>query len=308
MQRVFTDGRCLEHRAPVGYPEQPERLSGILARLRERSYELVDSCSHPRRRKSIEAVHDSEYVARFERAVQRGDGLLDSADNPLSAGTWEAANAAVDVVLLASDWVMSGENRQALAAIRPPGHHAERHLAMGFCYFNNIAIAAQHLVAGHSLDRVAIYDFDVHHGNGTQHLFEESPEVLFASSHQFPFYPGSGSRSERGKNRGAGYTLNVPLPAGTGDAEFLASVDAEILPALRDFQPQVILLSAGFDAWRDDPVGGFNISAEGYLDLARRLKVLAHELCGGRVVAVLEGGYDLQALPKLVDAFFEALS
>ena len=308
MQKIFTDGRCMLHRVPAGFSEQPERLEGILERLTERRYEVVDTCSHSSRRQRIESVHDPEYVARFEKAVKRGDSLLDSVDNPLSAGTWEAANAAVEVVLVAADWVMSGENLQALAAVRPPGHHAERHLAMGFCYFNNIAIAAQYLVARHGLKRVAIYDFDVHHGNGTQHLFEERSDVLFVSSHQFPFYPGSGSGSERGRDGGLGSTLNVPLPAGTGDAELLASVDAAIVPALRAFQPQAILLSAGFDAWRDDPVGGFDISLKGYGDLACRLKALAEDVCGGRVLAVLEGGYDLQALPELVDVFLEGLS
>jgi acetoin utilization deacetylase AcuC-like enzyme len=307
MQKIFTDARCLEHRAPVGYPEQPERLAGVLERLRESDYAMQDACSHSLRGQRIESVHDPEYVVRFQKAVDRGDSLLDSADNPLSAGTWKAANAAVDVVLVAADWVVSGKNRQALAAVRPPGHHTERHLAMGFCYFNNIAVAAEHLIASHAVERVAIFDFDVHHGNGTQHLFEVRPEVLFASTHQFPFYPGSGSRSEQGLDEGVGFTLNIPLPAGTDDFELLASVDSEIIPAVRDFHPQVLLLSAGFDAWAEDPVGGFNISLEGYRELARRLGAVAQEVCDGRVLAVLEGGYDLQALPELVEVFVRGL-
>ncbi len=215
MVRVLTHPACLEHRPPPGYPERPERLAGILRAARAAGLEVEEVADHPAARGAVEAVHDAAYVERFRRAVERGDGLLDSADNPLSAGTWPAAWGAVSAALTAADRVMRGDG-PTLAAVRPPGHHAERATAMGFCYFNNAAVAAQHLLDAHGCERVAIYDFDVHHGNGTQHLFEERGDVLFVSVHQFPFYPGTGAAGERGWGEGEGATVNVPLPAGSG--------------------------------------------------------------------------------------------
>jgi acetoin utilization deacetylase AcuC-like enzyme len=314
MIRIFTDPACLGHRAPPGYPERPERLSGVLAHLRAQGWPVVET---PREtapaedaREAVAALHDPEYVARFERAAARGDSLLDSADNPLSAGTWDAAWGAVAATLAAVDWMAEGAGggRTAFAAVRPPGHHAEREVAMGFCFFNSAAVAAERLRRRHGAARVAIFDFDVHHGNGTQHLFESRADVLYASTHQYPFYPGTGAAGERGIGAGEGFTLNVPLPAGTGDEVYEEAIRDRILPALRRFAPDALVLSAGFDAWRNDPLGGMRVTEEGFRSWGDWLRDLAAEVCGGRVVALLEGGYDLESLPRLVEAHLEGLA
>jgi acetoin utilization deacetylase AcuC-like enzyme len=286
-------------------------LEEILARLRREPWPLVeragDQLSDPAVEEAVLAVHDPAYAERFRAAVERGDGLIDSADNPLSAGSWEAARGAVAAALAAADWMMEGSGRTAFAAVRPPGHHAERAMAMGFCYFNNVAVAAERLIRHHGLARVAIFDFDVHHGNGTQHLFEDRADVLYASVHQHPFYPGTGAASETGRGQGAGSTLNVPLPAGSGDDVYLEVFEGRILPWLRQAAPEALLVSAGFDAWRGDPLGGMRVSEEGFERWGRLLGELAGEVCSGRVLSFLEGGYDLRRLPELVVAYLRGL-
>jgi len=308
MIRIFTDPRCLEHASPRGYPEQPARLAGIVEHLRSRGWPFAEPGKADRgsSREAVLALHEERYVERFERAVARGDSLLDSADNPLSPGTWEASWAAVETALAAADAVAYGGT--AFAAVRPPGHHAERSLAMGYCFFNNVAVAAEHLRRRHGAARVAIFDFDVHHGNGTQHLFAERPDVFYASTHQYPFYPGTGAADERGIGAGEGATLNVPLPAGTGDERYAEVLEEAILPALRRFAPDVLLLSAGFDAWQNDPLGGMRVTEEGFRSWGERLRELAEKICCGRVLALLEGGYDLRSLPRLVEAHLEGLA
>ena len=326
---MVTDSRCLGHEAPRGYPESRQRLSGILASLRYAGLEVVDLHvpvaagqeaggqatggqeldrePAPQTLAAVTALHADGYVRRFRAAAARGDALLDSADNPLSPATWTAAWAAVEATLAAADWVAGGRDRVGFAAVRPPGHHAEAGTAMGFCFFDNVAVAAEHLRRRHGLSRVAIFDFDVHHGNGTQHLFEERPDVFYASTHQYPFYPGTGAADELGIGAGAGATLNVPLPAGTGDDGYAAAIEDRVLPALRRFAPDMLLLSAGFDAWKRDPLGGMAVSEQGFARWGEWLRRLASEVCGGRILAVLEGGYDLDALPKLVAAHLEGL-
>jgi acetoin utilization deacetylase AcuC-like enzyme len=309
MLRVFTDRRCLDHRAPRGYPERPDRLSGILDLLAQRGFPIEDAADvGPLAEEAviaaITAIHDPEYVERFRRAVLRGDSLLDSADNPLSDGTWTAALAAVAATLRAADHAATG--RPAFAAVRPPGHHAERALAMGFCFFNNVAVVAEHL-RRQGASRVAIFDFDVHHGNGTQHLFESRADVFYASTHQYPFYPGTGAASETGSGLGAGFTLNVPLPAGTGDPGYAAAFHGQVLPALRRFAPDVLLISAGFDAWQGDPLGGMAVTEAGFARWGEELRELALEVCGGRLLVILEGGYDLVNLAHLVAIHLDAL-
>lgn len=303
--RVFTDPRCLRHRSPRGYPERPERLSSIVDHLRSQGWDLVEGKWDGDARQAVLALHEERYVERFERAVQRGDSLLDSADNPLSDGTWEAAWAAVETTLAAADWAADGN--RAFAAVRPPGHHAERSIAMGFCFFNNVAVAAEHL-RRRGAERVAIFDFDVHHGNGTQHLLERRADVFYASTHQYPFYPGTGAASETGLGDGEGATLNVPLPAGTDDAGYAEAIQGRVIPALRAFAPEILLVSAGFDAWQNDPLGGMRVTEEGFRSWGEWLRALADEVCGGRLLAVLEGGYDLASLPRLVEANLEGFT
>jgi acetoin utilization deacetylase AcuC-like enzyme len=311
--RVFTDRRCLEHRAPRGYPERPERLAGILDHLGAGGWEIAEAPTSAAAAgmiaavAAVEAVHDPEYVERFRRAVERGDSLLDSADNPLSAGTWEGAWAAVGATLAAADHAAAGGG-PAFAAVRPPGHHAERALAMGFCFFNNAAVAAEHLRRMHGASRVAIFDFDVHHGNGTQHLFEARADVFYASTHQYPFYPGTGAASETGSGAGQGATLNVPLPAGTGDDGYGMALEERVLPALRAFAPDVLVVSAGFDVWRADPLGGMAVTESGFAQWGARLAALADEVSAGRLLTVLEGGYDLDNLPRLVECYLRGAS
>ncbi|MGD2116395.1 MAG: histone deacetylase [Acidobacteriota bacterium] len=311
MIRIYTSRRCLAHKASGGYPERPDRLQAILDHLGASDtysgsiFEETDAdriCDA-----AIRAVHDERYVRRLLKAVERGDGLIDSPDNPLSSGTWDAATAAVEATLTAAEWAAGGEGRHAFAAVRPPGHHAERDRAMGFCFFNNVAVAAERLLSAGLAERLAIFDFDLHHGNGTQHLFEDRPEVFYASTHQSPYYPGTGAASERGEGAGEGTVLNVPLPAGTGEEEYLEAVDREVLPALRDWKPDFLAVSAGFDTWKGDPLGGFGVTEEGFRGLGTRVAGLAAECCGGRSLTVLEGGYDLRALPRVVEAYLDGL-
>jgi acetoin utilization deacetylase AcuC-like enzyme len=309
--RVFSDPRCLGHRVPAGFPELPERLSGILAALAaDPRFELAPAVENLDDRSAlalIETLHDPAYVARFRAAVARGDGLLDGPDNPLSPGTWDAALGAVAATAAALDWTVAAPGRRAFAAVRPPGHHAERAFAMGFCWFGNAALAAERARRAHGLERVAIVDIDVHHGNGTQHLFEERADVFYASLHQWPFYPGTGAAGERGRGCGLGATLNLPLAAGSGDAEARAAVEVALLPALAHFAPGLLIVSAGFDAWRADPLGGLAWSEEWFGELGGRLAAAANGSARGRVLVVLEGGYDLGALPRLASAFLTGI-
>jgi len=305
--RIFSDRRCLTHAAPPGYPEQPARLGAIIAAASESGLPLEREVHRDGAREAVLAVHSTSYVERFERAVGRGDGLLDSADNPLSPGTADAAWAAVEVALGALDWMGASPSRAAFAAVRPPGHHAERSSAMGFCFFNNVAVAAQALIAA-GRRRVAIVDFDVHHGNGTQHLFEGRADVFYSSLHLYPYYPGTGSRSEVGTGEGEGTTLNVPLPAGSGNREYERAFRQELVPALVRYAPEALLVSAGFDASVGDPLGAMTVDEDGFVSWGRWLSWVAQECCDGRLLAVLEGGYDLQRLGRLVVAFLRGVA
>lgn len=310
--RVFTDPRCATHQVPPGFPEVPERLAGILAALdADPAFErapATENLDDPATLALLASLHDPDYVARFRAAVERGDGLLDGADNPLSPGTWDAALGAVAATAAALDWTVAVPGRRAFAAVRPPGHHAERALAMGFCWFGNAALAAERARRTHGLERVAIVDVDVHHGNGTQHLFESRADVFYASLHQWPFYPGTGAAGERGSGAGEGATLNLPLPAASGDAEARTAVEGVLEPALARFAPQLLVVSAGFDAWRGDPLGGLRWSEEWFGELGRRLGGAAAGAARGRVLVVLEGGYDLAALPRLTRTFLTGIA
>lgn len=294
----------VEHRTGPGHPERPQRLEAILTGL-ERSGVLAEVDRHepgPIDLERITAVHDPDHVARVEAACGRAPALLDGGDTAVSERSFEAARLAAGGLVEAVDRAMDGTWARAFVCCRPPGHHAERDRAMGFCLFNNVAVAAAHLRAAHGLERIAILDWDVHHGNGTQHLFEEDPGVFYASLHQWPLYPGTGAAEERGRGAGEGATLNCPLSPGTGDAEWLGAVEERVLPELQAFAPQFVLISAGFDAHRHDPLAAIELSEEAYREMTRRMLELAAGACGGRLVSVLEGGYDLEALAASVEA------
>lgn len=306
--RVFTDRRCLEHEVPPGFPELPKRLEVVIADLERAGMPIRETKGeHAETDIAVEAVHDARYVHRFQQAVLTGQAFIDTGDNPLSPGSWRAARAAVDACLYAVDWVFDGAGRRGVVAVRPPGHHAERAMAMGFCYFNNVAIAAEYILRTKGSGRLAIIDFDVHHGNGTQHLFEDRGDILYASIHQHPFYPGTGSASERGHGGGVGATVNVPLPAGCGDETYEEVFRKVVLPSVRQFGPETLLISAGFDAWQGDPVGGMQVSEQAFRDWGVWLGQVADDLCDGRVLVTLEGGYDLEALGALAVAHCQGL-
>lgn len=304
---VLWHRETLLHQSPPGYPEVPQRVERIVAGLADAGFRVVESPLDPdRTRRLAEQVHTPRYVARLEAAAARGDGIFDSADNPLGRGTYRAALAAAGLVVAAVDEVVRAEGpRLAFAAARPPGHHCERDVAMGFCYLANVAIgvaAAREL----GFRRPAIVDFDVHHGNGSQHLFEEDPEVLVVSTHQYPFYPGTGAGSERGRGLGVGATINVPLPAGTSGEAYLAAFDRVVVPAVVAHRPDICFWSAGFDGWKGDPLGGFELEAETFRQIGLRLGAAARRSSAPQV-AVLEGGYDLEALPMLAEALLRGL-
>lgn len=248
----------------------------------------------------LERVHDRRYLEALERFSRQGGGWIDS-DTYVGPDSVDIAKLAAGAASGVVQQVVSGRAKRGFALGRPPGHHATRARAMGFCLYNSIAAAAETaLEAG--LERVAIIDWDVHHGNGTQDIFYERRDVLFVSIHQYPFYPGSGSASERGQGNGEGYTINLPLGARAGDGSYLSLFDEVIAPALRAYEPELLLVSAGFDAHVRDPLGGMRVTDQGFAELAERAVAIAEELCGGRIAAVLEGGYDVDALARSVEA------
>ncbi len=252
-------------------------------------------------------LHEPDYHGFVKRTCLDGGGLLDQGDTVVSRRSYDAALAAVNAALTAADAVMKGDADNAFCAIRPPGHHALPGRAMGFCLFANVAILARYLQERHGLKRIAIVDWDVHHGNGTQHFFYEDPDVLFVSLHQHPLWPGTGMATERGEGPGEGTTLNIPIPPFTSEADYVARFEREVLPAVSGFEPDFLLLSAGFDAHESDPLANLRLTERGFAHLTRCLARLATEHCGGRMVSCLEGGYDLDALELSVAAHVDAL-
>jgi acetoin utilization deacetylase AcuC-like enzyme len=266
---------------------------------------LVRLRARPATADEIARVHDPHHVERVASTAGRPRTVFDP-DTAASAQSFAAASLASGAVLELCDAVCAGAVDNGFALVRPPGHHAERERAMGFCFFNNVAVAAAALRA-QGMQRIAIVDWDLHHGNGTQHLFEDDPHVLYVSTHQYPFYPGTGAATEVGRGAGAGYTLNVPCPAGFGDAELARAFDEAIVPVLRQFAPDFVLVSAGFDCDYRDPLGGLELTPAGVAMMARACRTVADETAGGRIVAVLEGGYDLDAISDGVAAVLDVM-
>jgi acetoin utilization deacetylase AcuC-like enzyme len=286
------DRRFQLHDPGAQHPESPGRLAHIQQALDayriEERWRRIDA--RPATTEQLELVHSRNHVERVRRAAQMAPAYLDP-DTPVSAASYDTAVLAAGGVLACVDEICSRETDRVFAFVRPPGHHAEPDRAMGFCLFNNVAIAAAHLRQKHRLDRVAIVDIDVHHGNGTQAMFYDDPAVLFVSTHQYPYFPGTGASTELGSGDGWGYTINFPLPAGTGDGVFVP-IYARIVSAILDqFNPQFLLVSAGFDALLGDPLGGLAVSIAGYAAVCAVLLKAADRCCGGRICFVLEGGY-----------------
>lgn len=290
------------------HPECPERIFA-LERALSGAGMFADRLIHapiPAEPESIQAVHSELLIERVQRTAANGGAWMDQ-DTYVSPASYDIALLAAGAAIQAVDLVMSGDAAQSFSLARPPGHHAEPNRAMGFCLFNNVAVAARHAIERYALSRVAIVDWDVHHGNGTQAIFWEDPSVLFVSLHQFPYYPGSGAQNERGGGRGDGYTLNIPLPAGSGDEIYLKALQEIVVPALDAYQPELLLISAGFDAHRSDPLAQMNLTTDCFAEFARLMQAVANRSCEGRVALILEGGYNLQALGESVVAVIREL-
>jgi acetoin utilization deacetylase AcuC-like enzyme len=312
MLKIYTNSLFYRHDTGPGHPETARRLDAAMNGVeRAGATERVvrDADIHPDTARIIAKVHSADYERELEEACRDGYRLFHSLDNPISSSSFAAARAAVSTSLDAADDIWRrGESIRAFVVARPPGHHAERAEAMGFCFFNTIACVAEWLREQPGIERVFIFDFDVHHGNGTQHLFEERDDVFYASMHRYPFYPGTGAAHEIGIGKGRGFTKNIPFEGGTGDAQYLRAVEDEIVRIVDDYQPNAILLSSGFDAHRRDPLGGMRVTEEAYGEMTRRIVEIAQRHCGGRVFSLLEGGYDMEGLAASVSEHVTALS
>lgn len=296
------DPLFLNHDTGAHHPEHSGRLAAAHAMLAHQPwFAELQALDVPRADLHwVSQVHDPSYIDRVQQTCAAGGHQMDSPDVAVSRASFDIALHAAGSVLAIADQVLSGSVENGFALVRPPGHHAEQAAAMGFCLFNNVAIAARYLQQQHDLERILILDWDVHHGNGTQHTFEQDDSVFYMSLHQFPHYPGTGARSECGFGAGVGTTLNCPMAAGAEDADYHQAFMEKILPAAQHFHADAILLSAGFDAHRADPLGAINLTTTSYEWMTRAMTDLAARDCGGRIISILEGGYDLTALAESI--------
>jgi acetoin utilization deacetylase AcuC-like enzyme len=301
---LYTHSACFDHDPGRFHPESPARLKAVLSALEDEAFALLHRETAPRAEiAQITRVHGADYVHKVLDSVPDSGRVHLDPDTAMSPGSGEAALRAAGALCAAVDAVATGGASNAFCAVRPPGHHAERGRAMGFCLFNNVAIGAEQARKVHGLKRVAVMDFDVHHGNGTQHQFEDDPDLFYASTHQWPHYPGTGAASETG----VGNILNVPLPPMAGSAEFRQAMSNKVLPAIDAFAPDFLLISAGFDAHEADPLAALRLRTADYGWATAELARLAQRRCDGRLVSTLEGGYDLGALAASAAAHVQAL-
>lgn len=301
---LLTHDACLDHQTPAGHPESPARLRAVLQALSDPKFEALLREEAPKASvDDIARVHPREYVENLLASVPKEGHARIDADTVMSPGSGEAALRAAGAVCRAVDAVASGEVQNAFCAVRPPGHHAEPETPMGFCLFNNVAVGALYARARCGFEKAAVIDFDVHHGNGTQAMFEADENLFYASTHQSPLYPGTGEASETG----VGNIVNMPLEQGADGAAFRAAYEEVILPALRAFDPDILFISAGFDGHADDPLAGLNLREPDYVWLTKELMDVAQNACEGRIVSTLEGGYDLSALARSASAHVATL-
>ncbi len=303
---IYTTDRFADHLNPPGHPERLQRaevMQVVASEFRKGGVEVREPRAATQ--DELARIHDREYITLISETAGKATAL--DPDTYTSPDSYDVARLAAGAAIGCVEHVLEGTGRRAFALVRPPGHHAERNRAMGFCLFNNIAIAAAHARA-RGLQRIAIVDYDVHHGNGTQWSFYEDPTVLFISSHQYPYYPGTGAASDIGRGRGLGFTVNLPMEAGGTDADFELAYHTVAFPVLRQFRPELILVSAGFDALDDDPLAGMRLSANEFARLTSAIVAIADECCSGRVVAVTEGGYDLGGLASCLRAVCKVLN
>jgi acetoin utilization deacetylase AcuC-like enzyme len=306
---LIYDPRYLDHDMGAGHPESPQRLRAIMQRLEQSGVAAALARIEPRKAEDewVTLVHQPKYVAFLNQQAPAQGRLSLDADTSMSPGSLAAAYLAAGAALAGVDAIMAGRVQHVFCAVRPPGHHAEADRAMGFCFFNNVAIAARYAQKRYGLRRVLIVDWDVHHGNGTQHSFDEDPSVLFFTTHQYPHYPGTGRATERGTGAGEGFTINVPMEAGEGDDEYRTVFQKVLVPAADAFKPELVIISAGFDAHRDDPLASMGLTETGYADLTAIVSGIAVRHCGGRLLSSLEGGYDLKALSMSVERHIRVL-
>jgi acetoin utilization deacetylase AcuC-like enzyme len=301
---IVTTDTYLNHDTGQGHPERADRVSVIVKNLKKlKNKNLVWKKPTKFNHKYLEIAHNTNYIKDIQKSFPKKGLFFLDGDTIISPGSKEASSDAVGSIIAAIDGVQNKEFKNAFCAVRPPGHHAEKNKAMGFCIYNNVAVGAHYLIDKYKFNKVAIIDFDVHHGNGTQDIFHDSEKVLYISTHQYPYYPGTGNENEKGKHNNI---FNIPLPAGTTSEEYLNAYEF-VLKKLKEFKPEFILFSAGFDGHKDDPLAQLQLNSKDYYDLTKRTLNLAKLHCNGKVVSILEGGYDLNALQESTEMHVSAL-
>ena len=300
---IITTDTYLNHNTGQGHPESADRVSVVIENLKKKDKNFIWKKPKKFDSKYLKITHNPNYVNEVEKSFPKKGLFFLDGDTIVSPGSKEASSDAVGSIISAIDGVQNKEFKNAFCAVRPPGHHAEKNKAMGFCIYNNVAVGTHYLIEKYKLKKIAIIDFDVHHGNGTQDIFYENEKVLYISTHQYPYYPGSGNNSEKGKHNNV---LNIPLPAGTNSEEYLNAYE-HVLKKLKQFKPEFILFSAGFDAHKDDPLAQLQLNTKDFYDLTKRTLEIAKSTCKGNVVSILEGGYDLNALKESTEMHINAL-